>query len=115
MRIIHLRKLNKAFDPQPGSNYDPGWLVRLVRQQHPGIEGYARELGRCTHELHAKEGFIRFNRDLPVIFHRPHGQPGFCLRHPYYGLIVVDLRRDGRVRGIELTGFGGAMGLVMHD
>ncbi|MBK9196712.1 MAG: hypothetical protein IPO17_17365 [Flavobacteriales bacterium] len=102
MKIIHS---NPAFvAPSIGAHYDPTWLVRLARKQHPTVPGYAQALARCVRVLSVEDNYIRFEKYLPVIFHRPTGQPGFVLEDPQRGLTVVDLRRDGKVSGVEVTG-----------
>jgi uncharacterized protein YuzE len=84
-------------------SYDPGWLVSLARKQCPRKKWLAAALTRCTWARDEGPCYVRFkpSQAKGTRARRAPSYNNITLKDDAEGDVVVDVRPDGEVSGIE--------------
>ena len=79
---------------QKTTTFNPGWIIELVKKQHPERTDIISALNYCTICRWESPAYVYFNEGLPL-------RGGAMLRDKINGLIIIDMTECGKVAGIE--------------
>ncbi len=83
--------------------YDPAWLIELAQSQYPRETWLVTALARCTRVKLESEYYTRFKpaRRPEPIDASPPARNNIVLEDPVEGSVVLDVRPDGQIAGLE--------------
>lgn len=84
--------------------YDPGWLVDLVRRQHPTRHELAAALEACDRARAEGRYYLRLKSRVSVALADEELGENLRLEDPVDGALAIDVRPDGLIAGVDFVG-----------